>query len=231
VSELAVGLSFALAARSSVLLLDAHDDAPAISGRLGLGLEPNLRTAVDACAHGIGRERPWTVAVRAGAATVDVVPGHPSPVAATSVSTQDVLDVVDAARWTHDAVVVDLQAGTATAQALLERADAVVAVVVASPVGVVRGIDWMLGALGRSPAAPLHVAVNRAPRSRYRRDEIRAEIERAVRATSLRHCPDDPRVGVAAWEGDPVGRGAFRSACVRLAAELVPVTRSRWARA
>lgn len=224
VTEVAVGVSFALAARSKVLLLDGHDDAPAIAGRLGLGLEPNLRNAVDACCHGIGIGIPWSVAVATGSTTVEVVPGHPSPVAATHVSTQDVLDVLESARRSHDAVVVDVQERSASGRAVIERADAVVGVVAASPVGVVRGIDWMLDALGRTPPLPLHVVVNRAPRSRFRREEIRVEIERAIRPTSISCCPDDQRVAVAAWAGDPLGRSAFRSACVRLAADVRTTT-------
>ncbi len=49
VTEVALGVAVALAdRRRSVLLIDGHEAAPAVAGRLGLGLEPNLRTAVDA---------------------------------------------------------------------------------------------------------------------------------------------------------------------------------------
>ena len=52
ITEVALGIAVALAERQlSVVLLDAHEAAPALAGRLGLGLEPNLRSAVDACAR------------------------------------------------------------------------------------------------------------------------------------------------------------------------------------
>src|SRR5215213_4847161 len=64
ITEVALGIATALADHHrSVLLLDAHEAAPALAGRLGLPLELNLRTAVDACAHGLGALDDCVVAV------------------------------------------------------------------------------------------------------------------------------------------------------------------------
>jgi MinD-like ATPase involved in chromosome partitioning or flagellar assembly len=238
VTEVALGVATALAeARRSVLLLDAHESAPALAGRLGLGLEPNLRSAVDACAHGIGTLGECAVPIAAaGSGRLAAVAGHPSAIAASQVTTQEVLDVVAAARADHEFVVVDLEERSATARAVTDIADVVVGVVHASPVGVVRTLEWVVDALGRRdtvPTIPLHLVVNHAPRSRFRQEEIRAEIARTVRPTSIAWCPHDRAVEVAAWDGTTTGRGAFRAACTRVGDAVDPAAsgrRSRWSR-
>jgi hypothetical protein len=161
-----------------------------------------------------------------GAGRLDAIAGHPSRLAASQVSTQDVLDVVAAARRRHEYVVVDLEERTASAHAVVDEASAVVGVVHASPVGVVRGLEWTVDAIGRGGTTPLHLVVNHAPRSRFRQEEIRAEIERTVRASSFGWCPHDGAVETAAWDGVPVGRGCFRTACSRIAGVLDPDTRT-----
>jgi len=47
-TELAIELALALGRRTSIVLLDADDVAPAVGPRLQLPIEPNLRTAIDA---------------------------------------------------------------------------------------------------------------------------------------------------------------------------------------
>ena len=235
VTEVALGVAVALAERRrSVLLVDAHEVAPAVAGRLGLGLEPNLRTAVDACAHGLGALDDCVVAViDRGVVRLGAVAGHPSAIAASQVSTQDVLDVVAAARRSHDFVIVDLEERSPTARAVTEIADAVVGVVHASPVGVVRALEWTVDTVGRGTTTPLHLVVNHAPRSRFRQEEIRTEIERTIRPTSLDWCPHDRAVESAAWDGVPVARGVFHAACARTGDALDPGarrTRRRWTR-
>jgi MinD-like ATPase involved in chromosome partitioning or flagellar assembly len=224
ITEIALGVAVAVArAGRSVVLVDAHDVAPALAGRLGLPLEPNLRTAVDACAHGLGTLDDCVAPIMVDVSRrFGVVAGHPSAVAAAQVSIQDVLDVVGVARGDHDVVVLDLDERSPSARALGDCADAVVGVVHASPVGVVRALEWMAD-IGVAPGrAPLHFAVNRAPRSAFRQEEIRAELARNVHATSFTWCPHDRAVEAAAWDGTPVGRGGFSAACARIATALDP---------
>jgi hypothetical protein len=140
------------------------------------------------------------------------------------VSTQDILDVVAIARREHEVVIVDLEERSATFRAVTGAADAVVGVVHASPVGVVRGLEWVVDGVGRGATIPLHLVVNHAPPSRFRREEIRAEIERTIRPSTLGWCPHDRGVDAAAWDGVPVGRGAFRAACARVAADVDPAS-------
>jgi MinD-like ATPase involved in chromosome partitioning or flagellar assembly len=234
VTEVALGLAAALAgARRSVLLVDAHETAPSLAGRLGLGLEPNLRTAVDACAHGIGTLDECVVPIAGDGGGLCAVAGHPSAIAAAQVTTHDVLDVIAVARRHHEFVVVDLEDRSATGQAVTAVADVVVGVAHASPVGVIRALDWLVDAMGARPALPLHLVVNHAPRSAFRQEEIRAEITRTVQPASLVWCPHDRAVELAAWNGTTAGRGGFRSACAQVSATLAPhagTRRSRWSR-
>jgi MinD-like ATPase involved in chromosome partitioning or flagellar assembly len=231
VTEVAVTLAAALAARREpVVLVDAHDIAPSVAGRLGLDLEPNLRSAIDACAHGLG-ELPATITwPPGGAAALGVVAGFPSPVAATQVTPDDVLGVVDAVRERH-ACVVDADEASPVASVLLGAATAIVGVAGASPVGVVRALEWAALVRRRVPATPIHLAVNRAPGARYRREEIRAEIVRTLRPESITWLPTDARVEAAAWDGALVGRGPFRAAVASLAHEVTSLSAAtRWGR-
>jgi MinD-like ATPase involved in chromosome partitioning or flagellar assembly len=224
VTEVALGLAVgALSHHRSVLLLDAHESAPSLATRLGVGLDPHLGKAVDACAHGLGELDDCEVLVSAGTgAPLRVVPGHATSRAATQVTTRDVLDVVAAVRSRHDLVVVDLEARSLTERAVAPLADVVVGVMGASPVAVVRGVDWLVEQDRTGMASPVHLVVNRAPSSRYVREEIRREVERTVRPRSFAWCPHDRAVEAAAWDGAPVARGGFRAACDALAATFVP---------
>ena len=200
--------------------LDAHELAPSVAGRLGLGLEPNLRSAIDACAHGLG-ELPATITwPPGGAAALGVVAGFPSPVAATQVTPDDVLDVVDAVRERH-ACVVDADETSPGRVGAARRGDGHRRCGGRQP-GRGRARARVDAALVRRrvPATPVHLAVNRAPGARYRREEIRAEIVRTLRPESITWLPTDARVEAAAWDGALVGRGPFRAAVASLAHEV-----------
>jgi MinD-like ATPase involved in chromosome partitioning or flagellar assembly len=221
VTEMALGVAMALAQRQrNVALVDAHESAPSLAGRLGLAVEPNLCVAVDACTHGLGSIDESLVRVaKCGRGTLDVVPGFPSAIASTHVTTPDVLDVVRVVRERRDVVVVDLEERSATARAVVESASAVVAVMAAHPVGIVRALEWVLEEVASAPV-PVHVAVNRATRSRYRQHEIGVEVERTLRPATIGYWPLDRAIERAAWDGDPQPRGSFRAACAQLAGAL-----------
>jgi MinD-like ATPase involved in chromosome partitioning or flagellar assembly len=230
VTEVALGLAAAFVDRGrTTLLVDAHEAAPALAGRLGLALEPNLRSAVDACVHGLGSFSDSVVTAPSRGGALRAITGFPSAIAAAPVSTDDVLTVLDHARRDHDVVVIDVEERTPTGRAVMSVADALVGVVGASPVGVVRAMEWASDVLGRGAPAP-HVVVNRAPGSRFRQDEIRAELGRAVPTVSLTWSPHDAAVDSAAWDGAVVGRGGFRAACSRLAGAVDPTVGPRSAR-
>jgi MinD-like ATPase involved in chromosome partitioning or flagellar assembly len=231
ITEIALGLAGELAARREpAVLVDAHTAAPSVAGRLGLGLEPNLRSAVDAHVHGMGALDDAVVPLgTATAGSLGVVSGFPSAVAAAQVTTRDVLEVVDALRGEHRRIVVDADDASPTASALFGECSAVVGVIAASPVGVVRALDWVVTARGAASSVPLHLVVNRAPASRFRQEEIRREIVRTVAPTSITWVPADRRVDAASWNGELVARGPFRAAVAQLAVAVAPVEwRRRW---
>ncbi len=222
VTETAIGLVDALGARSeTAVLVDAHEPAPSVAGRLGLGLEPNLRSAVDAFGYGLGDLDRSVVAAPAPAA-FGVVPGYPSPVAAAQVTANEVVELVHALCDRHPIVVVDADDGSSTSQALVAESSAIVGVVAACPVGVVRALGWAAGIRGTADATPIHLAVNRAPVARYRREEIRAEITRTLAPASITWVPTDRGLDAAAWDGRLPGRGPFRDAMVELAGVVIP---------
>ena len=222
ITEVAVGLADALGGRgASVVLVDAHGSAPAVAGRLGLGLEPNLRSAVDALNYGLG-DLDGSIVRAQMPAPFGVVAGFPSPIAAAQVTATEVLEVVVALRARHHAVVVDVDESSSTACGLFSQGTAVVGVASASPVGVVRALGWAAEVRAQVRATPIHIVVNHAPGARYRREEIRAEITRTVVPLSFTWVPTDRAVDDAAWDGRLPRRGPFRSAMGELAAAVVP---------
>jgi hypothetical protein len=80
-------------------------------------------------------------------------------------------------------------------------------------------------ALATTP--PVHVVVNRAPRDRFRQEEIVSEICHAVSPESLVLAPSDRHVEDAGWEGDPVRGGPFIAALTPLARAVLPFTAAR----
>jgi len=222
VTETAVALTGVLATRSrSSVLVDAHEKAPAVAGRLGLGLEPNLRSAVDAFNYGLG-DLECSVVPAPAPAAFGVVPGYPSPIAAAQVTAAEVVEVVLALCDHHEIVVVDADDGSSTSRGLIAACSAIVGVVAACPVGVVRALGWAADVRATVRTTPIHLVVNRAPGARYRREEIRAEITRTFAPASITWVPADRAVETAAWDGRLPARGPFRNAMAELARVVLP---------
>jgi MinD-like ATPase involved in chromosome partitioning or flagellar assembly len=217
-TEIAVQLAISMNSRASVVLLDGDDVAPAIAQRLGLPLEPNLRTAIDAVEHGRGDIASVLLCEpRTGLA---VVGGIPNPDAWAQVRPSEVLRVIDRLGGDFEVVVVDgvgnLQdvggpprGRFATAQMIVREADAIVAVCDASPIGVSRLLSWAVDARNLASDLPVVVVVNRAPAAAFRRGELYEEIVSSVDVVDVVFVVPDGRVTDAAWAGSPVGRGRF----------------------
>jgi MinD-like ATPase involved in chromosome partitioning or flagellar assembly len=225
-TEVAIQLARGLHRSHDVALVDADDVAPAIAQRLGLALEPNVCTAVDAVEHGQG-----TLAAALHSephSGLTVVAGLPNPRAWTQLQPGELVRVIDRLADTAELVVGD-GAGTlddgqrsatrgrcAVARALVVEADVVVALCDASPHGVSRLLSWVADARALAPEAPMIVVVNRAPGSRFRRGELYEEIVNAVAPYDIVFVPSDGRVADAAWSGAPVSRGPFTRSVDRL---------------
>ena len=156
-----------------------------------------------------------------------VVAGFPSPVAAAQVTTLDVLHVVGALRdrqrhgrrrrrrafADRDAAARRRHRHRRRRRRQSRRRRARARVVGAGP--------------RRVPGTPLHLAVNRAPAARFRREEIRAEIERTVRRVdhlvARRPRASRRRHGTASWSR--AGRSPPRSH--RLAQAVAPARPAR----
>ena len=165
-TEIALGLAWESADRSSTLLVDLDVTAPSIAIRLGLPPRPDITDAADQVrmTGAIADEalhRMGPISVITGSHRVGEAPLRPAMVD----------DVLDAAIVAFDRVVVDL--GTAEPDdPTLKRSDVAVLVVDASAVGVVRAAHLVAAWSGPPP----NVVLNRvAPRTQ--RDVIAAARE------------------------------------------------------
>ena len=234
-TEVALQLAIACQARTSTALLDADDVAPAIAQRLGLAIEPNLMNAIDAVEHERGDLADVYQVERAS--SLSIVSGVAHPRAWSQLRPGEVVRVVDHLARAHDLVIAD-GAGSleeigvgpgrgrhATARALVAEADAVVAVCDAAPTGVSRLFSWIVDVRSLADDVPVVVVVNRAPKVRFRRGELYAEIMATVPARDVVFVAVDDRVGDAAWRGEPVAPGPFTRALESLAATMAELPR------
>jgi MinD superfamily P-loop ATPase len=225
-TEVAVQLALALGRTCSVVLVDADDVAPAVAQRLALGIEPNLRTAIEAVEH--------RRADVAGSVVIEpttglaVLCGLPNVAGWSEVRPSEVLRVIDELGDHLDVLVADgvglledVASGGrsrfAIGRALLAEAETVVAVGDASPVGVARLLSWTAEALQLAANTSVVAVVNRAPTSRFRRGEVFEELMTSAPFDRVVFVPNDARVTTAAWNGVAVRRGPFTRALEPLA--------------
>jgi hypothetical protein len=219
---------------SGGVLVDADEVAPAIGPRLGLALDPNLRTLVDAVEHESGA--PESVIHAAANGALRVVPGLANVAVWNQVRAPEVVRALRVLARDH-AVVVDTSAplddiGPATrgryavTRAVVADADDLVVVGHASPLGIVRLLGWIADAVTVRPDAVLHVVLNRGGASRRELDTVVAELLDAFVPESLWCLPEDPRVPRAGWDGALVADGPFTRAVADVAARLGLAARS-----
>jgi MinD-like ATPase involved in chromosome partitioning or flagellar assembly len=225
-TEIAIQLARGLRRHHDVALIDADDVAPAVAQRLGLALEPNVCTAVDAVEHGQGS---LAAALHTEShCGLPLVAGLPNPRAWMQIQPGEIVRVIDRLAERAEAVVADgagalddiqrpgARGRCAVARALVVEADVVVTVCDASPHGVSRLLSWVADARVLAREVPLIVVANRAPASRFRRAELYEEIATTVEPYEVVFVPHDASVNAAAWGGTPVGRGPFTRAVDRL---------------
>lgn len=232
-TEICIALAHRLSARQRAVLVDLDEVHPSIARRLGLALHPHVVTAVEV----LRRER----VDLAGAAVSTIEDCLARPIAGDRIPfavvaglagrddwgllrADDALHLVEelAARW--DVVVArvgpvleDLGRWVPrheVSRRCLERATSALAVCEASPVGVLRFLDWLGDAVDLVPTGQVDVVLNRAPRSPAQRADLVDHLRDigGARLTSITCVPTDRRVERAAWDGRLVGRGPFRRA-------------------
>jgi MinD-like ATPase involved in chromosome partitioning or flagellar assembly len=232
-TEIAVGLAVGLRTRDqATVLVDADEQAPSVAQRLGLGVHPNIRTAVDAVHHG-------TAALNGTLTNIPVVgisilSGLPNPRDWFELRSGEVVEVIAELAKAHPYIVANVgpriedlpetsgPARFAVTRATLSLSDVVVLVGSATPIGVTRIVDWLADGRALVTGKPLHIVLNQHPGSSFVSGEIEAELRRTVAPQSITVVPFDKRVTRAAWDGVPVGRGPFSKATARLT-RLIPV--------
>lgn len=214
-SEVALALAGrCVRAGTRPVLMDADPVAPSVAVRLGLPLEPNVCSAVDAVVFGLGAVPGALFDLGEGWPVVLV--GAPSRRTGAALAGRDLVAVADVLGERFAPVIVDVSAGSGSVDgrddpwsALVARARLVVAVGAATPVAVVGLSGWIDDVRAVAPTAPVYVVVNRAPTARSRRAEIAAELQRDARLGGVTFLPSDPRVDDAAWAASLVERGPF----------------------
>lgn len=232
-TEVAIQLARELRGRrQAVVVVDADEQAPSIAQRLGLGLHPNIRTAVDAVHHATGGLA--STLNRLSVAGIEVLSGLPNPRDWFELRAGEVAEVVTELARSHPYAVVNVgpriedlpeMGGTArfaVTRSILSLADVVFLVGSPNPVGVTRVVDWLADGRSLLSGKPLHIVLNQHPGGSFISTEIENELRRTVSPQSITVVPFDKRVQRASWEGDFAARGPFTKAMARVA-RLVPV--------
>lgn len=234
-TELAIAFTAALGGPGArAVLVDADEVVPSIAQRLGLPIEPNLRSAIESVEYGMG-DIDATI-VRA-ARQLDVLSGLPNVGAWAQVRPSEVLDVIEAIGRTRQFVVAnfasrleDVGSGGrcrhGISRAVVSEASDVVGVAPATPVGITRLLGWVIDVRALNAGTTVHLAINRAPRDAFRRAELDQEIRRTFDPASLVFLPHDSRVEAAAWSGALVSYGPYAKAVAELATRVAPPTSS-----
>lgn len=227
--EVLIGLASHLVRSSSTVIVDANETAPGVARRLGLAEQPNvLGAALLAASDGDLREAVARTVV--GRPTgFDVIAGLAAASEWTEWSADSALRVVQAAGRRWDSVVVstspmveDLRRWGdryGVSRGLLSSPDVrVVAVVEASPRGVMRFADWLADA---QPMWRVGVVINKVPaRSSFMLGEVRDRVVSLAgesRVEILGWLPFDRRVVRAEWDATLVSAGPFAKSLARIA--------------
>jgi MinD-like ATPase involved in chromosome partitioning or flagellar assembly len=234
-TELAIAFTAALRRQGGrAVLVDADEVVPSIAQRLGLPIEPNLRSAIESVEYGMGDVDATIARV---ARELDALSGLPNVGAWSQVRPGEVLDVIEEIARTRQIVVANVasrledvgrggRSRYGISRAVVGEATDVIGVAPATPVGVTRLLGWVSDVRALNAGATIHLAVNRAPRDAFRKAEIEQEIRRTFDPASLVFLPHDLRVEAAAWSGTLVAFGPYARAVAELATRVAPPTSS-----
>jgi MinD-like ATPase involved in chromosome partitioning or flagellar assembly len=230
-TELAIAFTVRLRSQGGrAALVDADEVVPSIAQRLGLPIEPNLRSAIESVEYGMGDV---DAAIVRAARKLDVLSGLPNVGAWSQVRPTEVLDVIEAVGRTRRYVIANVasrledvgrggRSRYGISRAVVCDASDVIGVAPATPVGVTRLLGWVADVRSLNAGATIHLAINRAPRDAFRKAELAQEIRRTFEPESLVFLPHDPRVEAAAWSGTLVANGPYSKAVAELATKVVP---------
>jgi len=231
-TEIALELGRSLARRGErTTVVDGDTLAPSLAQRLNLPLHPNLRTAIDVVEHGTGRLPECLIAIAPG---LEVLAGIPHPKDWVELRSSDMTTLLNEIARGRPQIVVNIAPeledltmyGGADrfgiSRTVVAAADAIVLVCAPTPTGVARLVDRIAELDLSAEGKPVHVVVNRTPKSNFKRKEIALEIERAFAPASIHFLPADARVDRASWEGTLVPDGDFTKAVASSLAAAIP---------
>lgn len=232
-TEVAIALARRLAERRDrVALLDVDQRAPSLAQRLGLGLYPNLLTAIDAVHHHTESLEACWHSVRGS--TLRVLPGVPKSADRGDLRRGEVTELLFETARISDVTVANFgswdngqedariwESSGSVSDAVMATATALVGVALPNPVGITRMIEWIGQLRVKEPGMESFVVFNRTPASLSQRKSLFEELSKAVGQVRIGFLPDDTRVAEAAWNGVLVERGKFRRGCDRLADQVL----------
>lgn len=234
-TELAIALTAAVSRNGErVVLVDADEVVPSIAQRLGLPIEPNLRSAIESVEYGMGDV---DAAVVRPSRDLEVLSGLPNVGAWSQVRPSEVVDVLEALARARRYVVANVasrledvgrggRSRYGISRAVVTEASVLVGVGPATPVGVTRLLGWVTDVRAMNPSAPIYLVVNRAPRDAFRKAELEQEVRRTFEPEGFSFLPHDPRVEAAAWSGVVVPYGPYIKAVSDVAMRIAPPTRA-----
>jgi hypothetical protein len=220
-TEVAISIATRLSRSGPTVLIDVDEVAPSVAQRLSLRLLPNLRTAIDVIQHRRGDLSRSLQAI----GDISVLCGFSGERDWMEIRPIELHDVISELRGGFRFLVANvgplLEGGgpgegerMGLSRTVVAAADEVVGVGLGHPVSVSRTIAWSTTATSLNPGASRSLLINRAPKSVYRRGEIRLEVARAT-GLAVEFLPSDERVEAASWLGRPVASGKFRRAVDR----------------
>ena len=221
-TEVAISIATRLSRSGPTVLIDVDEVAPSVAQRLNLRLLPNLRTAIDVIQHRRGDLSRSLQAI----GDISVLCGFSGDRDWVEIRPIELHDVISELRGGFRFLVANvgplLEGGApgegervGLSRSVIAAADDVVGVGLGHPVSVSRTIAWSVVATSLNTGASRSLLINRAPKSVYRRGEIRLEVARAT-GLAVEFLPSDERVEAASWLGRPVASGRFRRAVDRL---------------
>jgi septum formation inhibitor-activating ATPase MinD len=220
-TEVAISIATRLTRSGPTVLIDVDEVAPSVAQRLNLRLLPNLRTAIDVIQHQRGDLSRSLQAI----GDINVLCGLSGERDWLEIRPIELHDVISELRVGFQFLVANvgslLEGGPGEGErmglsrSVVAAADDVVGVGLGHPVSVSRTIAWSIAATSLNPDAYQSLLINRAPKSVYRRGEIRLEVARAT-GLPVEFLPSDERVEAASWLGRPVASGKFRRVVDRL---------------
>ena len=232
-TEVAIALARRLAERrETVALLDIDQRAPSMAQRLGLGLHPNLLTAIDAVHHHSDSLDACWHPLRGS--NLRVLPGVPTFADRAELRRGEVTELLLETARLSDVTVANFgswenghadpqiwETAGGVSDAVMAIATVLVGVALPNPVGITRMIEWIGRLRAKEPGLEAFVVINRTPASLSQRRALFDELSKAVGHVRIGFLPEDTRVAEAAWNGTLVERGKFRRGCDRLADQVL----------